>query len=685
MARWRLPGARGRGERRLKELGDRARAAPANAGRQFRFLRELARQRQAGRVVQRVEDGGFRSNPGVVVEYLKALAATEGLDAYADPRRGQDGAKDLAELLARLRLQADGGVAGPLPLSAAAAATGGAGGGAAAAGPQVVVLPAAEPKRAGSFLRFWRNLFEAFAVAVVLSLLWFVGAVFCRRYYQHVSGQSAGAAASSSTGQAAAQGKEFAPKEYSKDALPEDSVKTFKDVKGCDEAKADLQDIVEYLKHPAKFTRLGGKLPKGVLLTGPPGTGKTLLAKAVAGEAGVPFFYRSGSEFEEMFVGVGARRVRSLFSAAKKKTPCIVFIDEIDAIGGNRKAWGEHHNKKTLNQLLVEMDGFEDSQGIIVIAATNLPETLDKALTRPGRFDRNVVVPVPDVKGRQEILELYLEGKPVGGDVDVDTLARTTVGFSGADLFNLVNSAACHAAKVGLDQIEASAIEFAKDRILMGAERKTMVISEQNKRLTAYHEAGHAVAAMRTRGALPVHKATIIPRGNALGMVSQVPERDQTSVSKQQLIARLDVCMGGKVAEEMIFGKDFTTTGVSEDLRQATSLARYMITECGMSDAVGPVHVKDYRESKHGATLQERVDDEIQRLLTESYGRVIRLLRTNEQDLHNIAQALIERETLTQADMKGILADGGLPVPAAAVSPEEKEAGGGDAAVPAPL
>jgi len=449
-------------------------------------------------------------------------------------------------------------------------------------------------------------------------------------------------------------------------------VKTFGDVKGCDEAKEELQEIVEYLKNPSKFTRLGGKLPKGILLTGLPGTGKTLLAKAVAGEAGVPFFYRSGSEFEEMFVGVGARRVRSLFAAAKKKSPCIIFIDEIDAVGGNRKSWGEHHNKKTLNQLLVEMDGFEENKGIIVIAATNLPETLDKALTRPGRFDRTVHVPLPDISGRKQILDLYLKNVPVAQDVDAEVIARTTVGFSGADLANLVNTAACQAAKNGLDTLNSLTLDKAKDRILMGAERKTMVLTEQSREATAYHESGHAVVALRTKGAMPVHKATIMPRGSALGMVTQLPERDQSSLSREQLVARLDVCMGGKVAEEQIYGADKTTTGVSEDLRQATRLARYMITECGMNDVVGPIYVKDYQDKQHSADLQRKVDEEVSKVLKDSYARVQILLKKHETDLHTLSRALMEHETLTLADIKRVL-EGKPPERAAptAATPEQ--------------
>ncbi|KAF2562694.1 hypothetical protein F2Q70_00015133 [Brassica cretica] len=363
-------------------------------------------------------------------------------------------------------------------------------------------------------------------------------------------------------------------------------------------------------------------LPLGILLTGAPGTGKTLLAKAIAGEAGVPFFYRAGSEFEEMFVGVGARRVRSLFQAAKKKAPCIIFIDEIDAVGSTRKQW-EGHTKKTLHQLLVEMDGFEQNEGIIVMAATNLADILDPALTRPGRFDRHIVVPSPDVRGRQEILELYLQGKPMSDDVDVKAIARGTPGFNGADLANLVNIAAIKAAVEGAEKLSAEQLEFAKDRIVMGTERKTMFVSEDSKKLTAYHESGHAIVALNTKGAHPIHKATIMPRGSALGMVTQLPSNDETSVSKRQLLARLDVCMGGRVAEELIFGQDHITTGASSDLSQATELAQYMVSSCGMSETIGPVHIKERPSSE----MQSRIDAEVVKLLREAYERVKSLLK----------------------------------------------------------
>ena len=424
----------------------------------------------------------------------------------------------------------------------------------------------------------------------------------------------------------------------------------FSDVKGVDEAKGELEEIVEYLRDPDKFTTLGGKLPKGVLLVGPPGTGKTMLARAIAGEAGVPFFYTSGSEFEEMFVGVGARRVRDLFAAAKKTSPCIIFIDEIDAIGGSRNPKDQQYMKMTLNQLLVELDGFKSSEGVIVIAATNFPESLDKALVRPGRFDRHVVVPNPDVKGRSQILESHFKGIKKAADVDLTTIARGTPGFSGADLANLINIAALRAASEGAKAVDMQALEYAKDRILMGAERKSAVISEKNRKLTAYHEGGHALVALYTDGAHPVHKATVVPRGMALGMVMQLPESDdETSVTRKQLLAKLDVAMGGRAAEELIFGAADVTTGASSDLEQATRLARAMVTKYGMSDLVGQVAIgyEDLATGKISSETRALVESEVKKLLTAAHQRAVGILKAHEKELHTLAKELIEKETLS--------------------------------------
>ena len=442
-------------------------------------------------------------------------------------------------------------------------------------------------------------------------------------------------------------------------------LKTFEDVKGCEEAKDELKELVDYLRTPKKFTRLGGKLPKGLLLVGPPGTGKTLLAKAVAGEAKRPFFYASGSEFEEMFVGVGARRVRDLFAAAKRHAPCIVFIDEIDAVGAKRNPKDQKHMKMTLNQLLVELDGFNPSDGIIVIAATNIPDTLDKALIRPGRFDRHVTVPNPDVKGREEILQLHTKKMPLGRDVNLRVIARGTPGFSGADLANLANTAALRAALENAESVLMKHMEYAKDKILMGAERKSAVISDRARLLTAYHEGGHALIAINSEAAHPVHKATIVPRGPALGMVSQLPDEDITSMSKKQMLAQLAICMGGRAAEELIFGTDSITSGAHSDFQTATRVAEAMVTQYGMSDKLGKVVYEDMRQSTETRHL---IEAEVKKLLDDAYSKAKNLLVEKRTQLDNLANALLEKETLNGEEVK-MAALGELPLP----SPEKSE------------
>jgi cell division protease FtsH len=443
---------------------------------------------------------------------------------------------------------------------------------------------------------------------------------------------------------------------------------TFEDVAGVDEAKEELEEIIQFLKDPKKFTKLGGRIPKGVLLVGPPGTGKTLLARAIAGEAGVPFFSISGSDFVEMFVGVGASRVRDLFVQGKKNAPCIIFIDEIDAVGRHRGAGlggGHDEREQTLNQLLVEMDGFESNEGVILIAATNRPDVLDPALLRPGRFDRQVVVPRPDVKGREAILKVHTKKTPLGQNVDLGVVARGTPGFSGADLANVVNEAALLAARKDKSSVEMQDFDDAKDKVLMGVERRSMVISEEEKKNTAYHEAGHTLVAKLTPGTDPVHKVSIIPRGRALGVTMQLPIEDKHSYSKESLIDRIAVLMGGRAAEEIIFNT--MTTGAGNDIERATEIARKMVCEWGMSARLGPVSFgkkdeqiflgremathKNYSE----ATAVE-IDEEIRRIVDENYTRVVQLLKANVDSLHRLSMELMEKESLSGDEVDQIIA-----------------------------
>ena len=451
--------------------------------------------------------------------------------------------------------------------------------------------------------------------------------------------------------------------------------KTFEDVAGVDEAKDELSEVVEFLKDPGKFQRLGGKIPKGALLVGPPGTGKTLLARAVAGEAGVPFFSISGSDFVEMFVGVGASRVRDMFEQAKKNAPCIIFIDEIDAVGRHRGAGvggGNDEREQTLNQLLVEMDGFESNEGIILIAATNRPDVLDPALLRPGRFDRQVVVPNPDVGGREKILRVHMKDVPLAADVNVRTIARGTPGFSGADLANLVNEAALTAARKDRRMVTQRDFEDAKDRVLMGAERRSMAMNEEEKRLTAYHEGGHAIVAINVKMADPVHKATIVPRGQALGMVMQLPEGDRYSMKYQQMIDRIAIMAGGRVAEELIFGKQNITSGASSDIQQATKLARRMVTQWGFSDVLGTVAYGENEQEVflgHSVARSQNVseetariiDAEVKRLVTDGWNEARKILKRKSGDLEKLAQALLEYETLSGEEIKDLLEKGVTP------------------------
>lgn len=452
--------------------------------------------------------------------------------------------------------------------------------------------------------------------------------------------------------------------------LSENRVKaSFADVAGIDEAKEELEEIVEFLRHPDMFSRLGGKIPKGALLVGPPGTGKTLLARAIAGEAKVPFFAISGSDFVEMFVGVGASRVRDMFEQAKRSAPCIVFIDEIDAVGRSRGigiGGGNDEREQTLNQLLVEMDGFETNEGVIIIAATNRPDVLDPALLRPGRFDRQVVVSNPDLGGREKILIVHGRNVALGPNVDLRVIARGTPGFSGADLANLVNEAALLAARARRRFVSMDDFETAKDKVMMGSERRSLVMTEEEKRLTAYHEAGHAIVGLTLPQHDPIHKVTIIPRGQALGLVLSLPERDQLSVTMAKFRAKIAMAMGGRAAEEQIFGVDNVTSGAASDIQQATKIARAMVTQFGMSDKLGKIDYSGSRETFLGASAapgpttspetQEIIDDEVRRLVEEGYEEAKRILIERREDLERLAAGLLEYETLTGSEIEAVIA-----------------------------
>jgi len=489
---------------------------------------------------------------------------------------------------------------------------------------------------------FWVTLFVSWGPILLLIAVW----IFFMRQMQ------AGGGKAMSFGKSRAK------------LLNESSAKvTFNDVAGIDEAKDELEEIVSFLKDPKKFSRLGGRIPKGVLLVGPPGTGKTLLARAIAGEAGVPFFSISGSDFVEMFVGVGASRVRDLFVQGKKNAPCIIFIDEIDAVGRHRGAGlggGHDEREQTLNQLLVEMDGFESNEGVILIAATNRPDVLDPALLRPGRFDRQVVVPRPDVRGRLKILQVHARKVPLGSDVELEVLAKGTPGFSGADLENLINEAALLAARANKNEVNKDDLEAAKDKVMMGTERRSMVITEEEKKVTAYHEAGHALVAMYLPGADPVHKVSIIPRGRAMGVTMYLPAEEKYNETKDGLYIRICTLLGGRVAEELVF--DSVTTGASNDLERATMIARKMVCEWGMSDRLGPLafgekegevflgrdfgHVKNYSEATAVA-----IDEEIRRIVEESYRRTREILEQNRAALVTVSEALLERENLDGSEI----------------------------------
>lgn len=618
-------------ERRLNRLMQQANNHLHDPEVQAAYLRALNRVRPA-EVIRRVEMGTYATGESVAKEYVRALVATGAIDRA----QMSNVLRTVGVATATSAMSGTSSGSGssssssswglpPLPpppghaAAAAAAATASKINAASQSGPLQVAL--AEPSTQSQLWRLVRVLGTTFLV------LGFLGVIMEERGMMRGMGINL----------------DMNPEPESGDPT------TFDDVKGCDEAKAELQEIVEFLRSPERFSRLGGKLPKGVLLLGPPGTGKTLLARAIAGEAQRPFFYASGSEFEEMFVGVGAKRIRELFAAAKQHAPCIVFIDEIDAVGGKRNPKDQRFLTMTLNQFLVELDGFTPSEGIIVVGATNFPESLDQALVRPGRFDRHVIVPPPDVKGRTEILRLHTTKIPLDSDVDLEVIARGTPGFSGADLANLVNMAAIRAAIGDFVSVTMAHLEYAKDKILMGDERKSAVISEETREMTAYHEGGHALCCLYAKDALPVHKATIMPRGQALGMVAQLPDKDMTSMTLSQMRARLVVCMGGRAAEQLIYGDEQVTSGAASDFKQATELAEAMVTQYGMSDKLGLVVYDKERES---STTRAAIENEVKRLLDESYQKAVNILKENERELHRLAKALLQHETLTGDEVK---------------------------------
>ena len=603
------------GLKRLRALEEDANRNPGDAVRQQALMAACNQFKQPTIAVRRFESGNFASDDAVMREYVKALALSNqlsrlSLNMLAQQHQGLGGATGAAPAFAQ---SLD-------PHAAAGAGMPGRG-----TSDEPLHVQWHESPRA----QLWKML-------RMLAFAGVTGAVLMALVDEKSLPKGLG---------------------FSVDVQPvTQSTKRFSDVVGVDEAKADLQDIVKYLRSPKSFTRLGGKLPKGCLLTGPPGTGKTLLARAVAGEAGVPFFYMSGSEFEEVFVGVGAKRVRELFAAAKKRSPCIIFIDEIDAIGSHRNPKEQQAMKMTLNQLLVEMDGFQQNQGVIVLAATNFPEALDRALVRPGRFDTQVVVPLPDVKGREQILSLYVKPVPLDDNVNLGTIARATNGFSGADLSNLVNVAALKASHDDKKAVGMSDLEYASDKIRMGAERKSAVISPENLKLTAYHEGGHALVALRTPGSMPIHKATIVPRGNTLGMVAYLPEKDQMNMSREQLLAHIDICMGGRIAEELIFGKSGVTTGAGSDLEQATNTARNMVTKYGMSSTLGPIYHNTSELERLSSATREAVETEVREILQRAENNARRILSEHKDELHRLAEGLLTRETLTLSEINELLA-----------------------------
>lgn len=611
----------------LAHLEQTANKNPQSATAQNAFYSALLRANLPDAVVERYQSGRFGSNTACESTYLRAL---ERMGQAEHAHRVSSQQNGPAQQLGNSQLQAIGQAVGahvhgsnfPLTKQGVGARD----------SPLYVVVDESRKTTIFKWFRFLvKYLFLAyFSLMFVMLLIDFTGLL------KRVGGPQ------------------------NMEVRPEAQKTRFSDVHGCDEAKEELQELVEFLKAPDKFTSLGGKLPKGVLLVGPPGTGKTLLARAVAGEAGVPFFYMSGSEFDEVYVGVGAKRVRELFSGARAKAPAIIFIDELDAIGGKRNERDAAFARHTLNQLLTDLDGFDQDTGIVVIAATNFPKLLDKALTRPGRFDRHVTVDLPDMRGRLAILKYHMKKIHTGTDVDPTLIARGTPGLSGAELENVVNQAAVRASKMKRKKVAMGDFEWAKDKVLMGSERRSAIIPIKEKEMTAYHEGGHALVAMFNKNAIPLYKATILPRGQALGITFQLPEIDKHSQSKEELLAIIDVCMAGKVAEELIYGPDATTSGAESDLQKATSIAFAMITRMGMSEEIGNVDFYS-NYSRLSSDMKMNIEREVQRVLEGGRQRATELLKEKRKELDLLAKALIENETLNKDEMERAVRGESLP------------------------
>ncbi|OBT83053.1 hypothetical protein VE02_08761 [Pseudogymnoascus sp. 03VT05] len=650
----------------LAHMEEVANKNPNSATAQNAFYQALLRANMGAIVVERYQNGHFASNNACEAAYQKALSGLGGgagagfgvgNEAGFGGMANNGGGLNNSQLQAIGQAVAASSRGGNIAVSRGRNETGGG----AKESPLYVVVE----ETIGSIIFKWVKLVLYFALFTYVCFMLLTVLIESVGMFKKVGNAKA-----------------------DNEAKAEHQKVRFSDVHGCDEAKEELQELVDFLKNPGKFSTLGGKLPKGVLLVGPPGTGKTLLARAVAGEAGVPFFFMSGSEFDEIYVGVGAKRVRELFAGAKSKSPAIIFIDELDAIGGKRSARDASYAKQTLNQLLTELDGFEQNSGVIILAATNFPETLDKALTRPGRFDRNVVVGLPDVRGRMAILKHHMTNVVKGTDVNLEHLAAGTPGFSGAELENVINQAAVHASKAKALAVSMKDFEWAKDKIIMGAEKRSMVISDTEKEMTAYHEAGHALVGMFTQGAMPLHKVTIMPRGSALGMTTHLPEMDKYSKTMSEYRAHIDMCLGGKMAEELIYGADQVTSGVSADLESATRIAYAMVTQFGMSDLVGNVDVSTNYNHLSSETKQ-LIESEVRRTIEEGRQRAHALLVNKRKELDLLARALINYETLDKEEaykvIRGEKLEGKLLMPSGSIKRPEGTGGVGAEVPLAPI